>query len=107
MSEYITLLSGDVTIAQTIIALGGLAIFGAVAYLFFVFAKAYKTVLEATQARMDAKTAYCEMVYAFKSGLIKQGAESENVELIYPKPTEEKSLVHAIKEDVKEDVKNI
>lgn len=104
--ETLTYLTGNVTMAETITAVGGLAILGAAAYLFYVVARAYKSIVEDAQERSVAKTAYCKMVYALKCGIIKQAAEADNIELIYPK-TEERTLIESIKDDVREDIAKV
>lgn len=103
--ETLTLLQGNVTLAQTITAIGGLVVFAVAAYLLYVITMAYKKFFDATEKRNAAKLAYCEMVYAFKCGIIKQTADEEGIELIYVKP-EEKTLIQAIKDDVRKDISN-
>lgn len=107
MSDYTTLLIGDVSTAQTIIAFGTLAMGVSLAAVIALMFKIYfydmgKMYIE----RIKQKNLYVDTVNAYKTGLIKKTANDEGIELVYM--DEEKSdIVSKLKESVEDDLKKI
>lgn len=104
--ETLELITTDGTAARTLAGIGTFVFTCVAAYFLYFFAKWYNAFFESGIETIKAKEAYKKMVYAFKSGLIKQVSDAEEVELIYPEK-EEFDLVKQIKEDVANDIKKI
>ena len=107
VSEYTTLLIGDVSTAQTIIAFGTLAMGVSLAAVIALVFKIYFYDMGRLYIdRIKQKNLYVDTVNAYKTGLIKKTANDEGIELVYM--DEEKSdIVSKLKESVEDDLKKI
>jgi len=107
VSEYTTLLIGDVSTAQTIIAFGTLAMGVSLAALIALMFKIYFYDMGRLYIdRIKQKNLYVDTVNAYKTGLIKKTANDEGIELVYM-DEENSDLVSKLKESVEDDLKNI